>query len=264
MKGCNLLGQSFSNPTAGLVCGATSAMYGTPSGDNGVCWGHHFEGDDISGFGVGVMIGGSAFLNTFSVMGVHDNAQNLTLTGFYGNESNKFIGGILSNQPPPSVGFVQNCIDTSLATAPYDMEFIGVSLDSCGVIGNSHLAKGHRFRFIGSHLENANNPTATPFITIGNPCSQCNVQLDSTDIQEDGTGSGRTAFILNNNTNLSSGPAAVIIYGGHMYASCDGPGGMCTGGTDFSVINDMGGSNVASVQNVYKSGSATSDINQGA
>jgi hypothetical protein len=249
MKGCNLLGQSFSNATAGLVCGATSGMYGTPSGDNGVCWGHHFEGDDISGFGVGVMIGGSAFLNTFSVMGVHDNAKNLTLTGFYGNESNKFIGGVLSNEPPPSVGFVQNCVDTSLATEPYDMEFIGVSLDSCGVniTGNSGLTGGHRFRFIGSHLENAGNPTYQPFITMGAICAGCFVELFGTDIQEDGGyQSGRQGLVVVNNT----GTAYVGIHGGRLY-----PQEPTLPTSPFPIVYVSGGYNDVAVHDVEKNGS---------
>ena len=245
MKGCNLLGRGSSNSTAGLVCGATSGMYGIPSGDNGVCEGHYFEANDVSAFGVGVMIGGLAFLNTFTVMGVHDNGQNLTLTGRYGNESNKFIGGVLSNQ---QAVFIPNCVDTSLATQPYDMEFIGVSLDGCGVNinGNAHLAGGHRFRFIGSHLENPNGASKTPFITIGSTCSGCFLELLATDVQEHGTAAGRQGLIVINNTSTAN----VGIHGGRFYPAESVP-----------IIYVSRGYNNVAVHDVETNGKVTADVN---
>jgi hypothetical protein len=194
-------------------------------------------------------------LNTFLDDNIGDNGKNLNLTGGGGNESNKFIGGILSNQ---SVSLA-NCVDTTSATNSYDVEFIGVSLDQCDVTMNGFM--GHRFRFIGSHIEH--NPaylSTTPFITIGPNCSNCNLQLEATDVQDDGN-VGRTSFILNSNTSLSSGSAAVKISGGHFYVGA----GTCAGGVGgcFPIIHDSGGQNIASVQDVYRSGAATSDVDAG-
>jgi hypothetical protein len=129
------------------------------------------------------------------------------------------------------------------------MEFIGVSLDQCNV---TLSGTGQRFRFIGSHLEqNAAFASSTPFITISTGCAQCNLQLDATDIQEDGDGSGRTEFIRNNNTGFR---AAVIINGGKFFA-----------GTESAVaqlVNDVPGTNVTSIQNPYKA-NITNDVNGG-
>jgi hypothetical protein len=239
LQGCTFFGPGRATAAIGLVCGSGSAQ----------CDGHVFADSGFTGFGVGVQLGGLfAFLNTFLNDDLGDNGINLNMVGSGGNEENKFIGGILSNQRASPA----NCVDTTNAGGPYDMEFIGVSLDQCDVTING--STGHRFRFIGSHLEH--NPgfiTTTPFITIGTNCSQCNLQLDSTDVLDDGN-AGRTSFILDSNTSLGSGGAAVIINGGRFF---------CGAGSGFPIIHDPGGVNLASVVNVYKSGAATSDVDAG-
>jgi hypothetical protein len=58
-----------------------------------------FADSGVTQFGIGVQLGGSfSFLNTFLDDDIGDNGKNLNLTGSGGNESNKFIGGLLSNQ----------------------------------------------------------------------------------------------------------------------------------------------------------------------
>jgi len=241
MEGCTLIGPGSSSSAIGLVCGS-----GT-----GSCIGHVFAENAITKFGVGVQLGGVyAFLNTFLDDDIGDNGKNLNLTSAVGqnpgNEENKFIGGLLSMQSAE----VTNCVDTSQSNSPYDMEFIGVSLDGCGV---NLTGTGQRFRFVGSHLENPFAPSSTPFITIGSRCGQCNVQLDSTDIQEDGNGAGRSSFIQNSNT---SSPAAVIINGGRFYAGSET-------GTQFDVVYDVPGTNITSVHDTYKAGLAFYDVTAG-
>jgi hypothetical protein len=71
------------------------------------------------------------------------------------------VGGILSEQWAE----VFNCVDTSQSLGgPYDVEFVAVSLDGCGV---NMTGAGERFRFLGSHLENPAAASATDFVTIG-------------------------------------------------------------------------------------------------
>jgi hypothetical protein len=228
--------------TIGLACGIGS---GTQS-----CIGHVFENDAITNFGIGIQLGGYlAFANTFLDDNIGDNGKNLNLTSGGGNESNKFIGGILSNQccTPPNVE-PPNCVDTSFSTGPYDMEFIGVSLDQCNV---TLSGLGQRFRFIGSHIEqNVPFSSSTPYITLSATCAQCNLQLDSTDFIEDGVAGTRTEFILNNNTAFRD---AIIINGGKFF----------TGGeTVAQLVNDVPETNVTSVQNTYKA-NITADVNGG-
>ena len=252
MQGCTLIGPGKLGSTVGLSCAPTLGLNGFTA--DGVCVGHYFEGNDISGFGVGIQMGGASsggFLNTFSVNTVHDNGKNLYLTNEAsqapGNEENRFIGGLFSEQALPS----STCIDTSGSTKPYDIEFIGVSLDQCPVNMNG---TGMRFRFIGSHLElNQQYASSTPFITLSSTCNQCDLQLDATDIVEDAFSSGRTGFIVDNNT---AGNAAVIVYGGKFF---DASGG------SYPIIHDTAGgaANLYSVQNTYKSGSITSDVDAG-
>jgi len=228
--------------TIGLACGIGS---GTQS-----CIGHVFENDAITNFGIGIQLGGYlAFANTFLDDNIGDNGKNLNLTSGGGNESNKFIGGILSNQccTPPNVE-PPTCVDTSFSTGPYDMEFIGVSLDQCNV---TLSGLGQRFRFIGSHIEqNVPFSSSTPYITLSATCAQCNLQLDSTDFIEDGVAGTRTEFIRNNHTAFRD---AVIINGGKFF----------TGGeTVAQLVNDVPETNVTSVQNTYKA-NITADVNGG-
>jgi hypothetical protein len=240
MQGCTLFGPGKGTSTIGLVCGSGASQ----------CDGHVFADSGVTRFGTGVQLGGSfSFLNTFLDDDIGDNGKALNLTGGGGNEGNKFIGGLLSNQSISPA----NCVDTSSATGPYDMEFIGVSLDQCNVM---LTGTGQRFRFIGSHLEqNAAFASATPFISIGTNCGQCNLQLDGTDIQEDGNGAGRSSFIQNSNTS-SAGPAAVIINGGRFYAGTET-------GTQFDVVYDVPGTNLTTVHDTYKAGLAAFDVTAG-
>jgi hypothetical protein len=251
MQGCTLIGPSKTGSTVGLSCAPTSGLNGFTA--DGVCVGHYFEGNDISGFGVGIQMGGASsggFLNTFFVNTIHDNGKNLYLTNegtqAPGNEENKFIGGLFSEQALPS----STCIDTSGSTTAYDIEFIGVSLDQCPVNMNG---AGMRFRFIGSHLElNKQYASLTPFITLTS-CSTCNLQLDATDIVEDLFASGRTGFIVNNNTST---PATVIINGGRFLSTT-------SGSTSIPIVHDAGGGNLTSIQNTYKSGTVKTDVDSG-
>jgi hypothetical protein len=226
MRGCTLIGPSSTGSTVGLACGS-----GT-----GSCVGHYFEANDISGFGVGVQFGGTlSFLDTFFQSTIHDSKVNLNVVGAGTNESNKFIGGLISNQS----AIVQNCVDTSGAAGAADFEFIGVSLDGCGV--NLTGTAGHRFRFVGSHFENPFAASATAFITLGPTCSGCYVELHGTDIQEDGTSSGRTGLIQVSNTTS----AYLFIFGGRFYAGGETP--------NPYIVNVTSGNNVISVLNTENS-----------
>jgi hypothetical protein len=249
MQGCTLIGPSKSGTSVGLTCG---------SNPGGVCIGHVFDNNAITGFGVGIQLGGQySYLNTFLNDDIADNGINVNLTNSAGqtpgNEENRFIGGLISNQSTPVLTTASNCIETANATSPFDLSFIGVSLDQCNV---NLTGAGQRFRFIDSHFEiNLQFPSIAPFINIASSCSTCNVQLVGTDIIEDAPGgSTRSGFIVNND-NTPGSPAAVIIEGGRFFGGTE---------SNIPIINDTTKTNLASVQNAYKGGAVASDINAGA
>lgn len=223
MRGCTLIGPSSSGATIGLACGS----------GGGSCVGHYFEANDISGFGVGVQLGGAlSFLDTFSQNTIHDSKVNVNVTGSGTNESNKFIGGLISNQS----AIVENCVDTSSAAGAVDFQFIGVSLDGCGVnVNGTSSIGGHRFRFFGDHFENPAGASATNFITMGPNCSGCYVELHGTDIQEDGAPTGRGGLIQVSNTTS----AYLYIFGGRFYAGGESPAPY--------IVDVTAGNNVVSV-----------------
>jgi hypothetical protein len=231
MNGCTLIGPSKSGSTLGLVCGSGS----------GSCVGHSFQNNDISGFGTGLSLSGTlSFLDLFIGNTVHDNGVNLLMGSGGGNENNRFFGGMFSEQTSSENS---NCVNIN-STTPYDVAFYSVSFDQCGVTING---TGHRVKFFGSHLENPNGASATPFITVGAGCSACFLELFGTDIQEDGSGTGRTGLIEIDNTTT----AYVYVHGGRFYA-----------GTESApyIIYNTAGNNVVSVFNTEKA-NISADVN---
>lgn len=237
VTGCTLIGAGAANPTVGLQCGTSSG---------GVCEGNVFRNDGIQGFGVGIQMDGVPFATTLYDMNVSDNGKALNLKGGNGNEKITFIGGIFSNQ---TIG-TTNCVDSSSATVAYDIRFIAMSLDNCGVTING--AAGHKFRFGFSHLENFSlGGSNQDFITIGTNCTQCEAILESSDVVDDFTGASRTELILNSNLNQASGPSVVIINDGQFLSSGTG--------SNIPIVNDTGG-NLEAIHNTYKSGPVATDL----
>jgi hypothetical protein len=255
MRCCTLLGPSSTGSTVGVICGITSGLNGNTA--NGVCYGHYFENDDISGFGVGVQLGGYlSCANMFQSMSIHDNTKDLNLTSAAGNvcsgqpcvpgnELNKFVGGILSEQSAE----VSNCVDTSQSLGgPYDVEFVAVSLDGCGI---NMTGAGQRFRLLGSHLENPVAASTTDFVTLGSSCAGCDLELHGTDIIETKPSTGRSEFISVNNAGGPGSAALVFIYGGRFFAG--------KGETVPQLVNVTAGSNWVSVINTDKA-NITNDV----
>jgi hypothetical protein len=216
LSGFQLVGLSSSGSTVGLQLGGT-----------GNCVGALIQNISITGFGTGLVIGSSNYLNTYQNLNLANNGTNLSYPSDSGNsgEGILFIGGVFQTKSR-SIKFPlplsATCVDLEGPTA-INISFYGVSFDNCPITLNGRgLA---HYVFTASHFENPNGPltsteladgTPLDYISVGPRCGICQVLLNGADIYDWHTATTRAELI-----SLHAGRLTVI--GGDYRASASIP-----------------------------------------
>jgi hypothetical protein len=200
MNGCTLVGPGVRTSTVGLLVGGPTRFNSAILSS--------FTANNISNFGVGLQFGHNAYIDTFLDNWIHDNGTDGGTHNLYVpaglaefGENITFIGGAITNNPTAS-GYSVTCVDILSSGS---LKFYGLSFDQCGMTINATNAV---VDLTSDHFENPVYATADDFITLGERCQNCVLNISGGDFYE-GAVSARNEFIneaspIPNNSNSIS------------------------------------------------------------